>query len=94
MEFTTDLWWEVMNNSRSDDCLVTFEEFMEKIKDMNNDFSYQILRGEGLEITGCLWMTATMRKNIEIIWKLHLCRLHETRYQPNGYAIYGCYHAQ
>ena len=64
-KFTNDLWWEVMNNSRSTDCLVSFEEFMEKIREMNNDFSYQILRGQG-EVTGCLWMTATMRKNFEL----------------------------
>lgn len=66
-KFTKDLWWEVMNNNDSQESLVSFEEFMEAIQRSNKDFSYTILRNDDLtEVTGCLWMTSTMRKNFEL----------------------------
>ena len=64
----SDLWREVMNNydQRSDDCLVSFEDFMTYLKMKDKDFSFEILRNTKGEVTGCLWMTSTMRKNFEL----------------------------
>ena len=62
------LWREVMNdNNRSKkDTLVCFSDYMERLKVEDPDFTYEILSDNSGEITGCIWMTATMRKNFEL----------------------------
>ena len=64
----SSLWREVMNdNNRSKkDTLVCFSDYMERLKVEDPDFAYQILSDENGEVTGCLWMTSTMRKNFEL----------------------------
>ena len=67
-QVATETWREVMNNHNlsQQDVLVSFREYMELIKLKDKDFSYQILADDSGEITGCFWMTATMRKNFEL----------------------------
>ena len=62
------VWGEVMNDSckNKHDTLVTFEDYMASLHSRDKDFEYQILRDVNGEITGCLWMTSTMRKNFEL----------------------------
>ena len=63
----TFLWKEVMNdNNRSKmDTLVCFTDYMERLKSEDPEFAYQILTDDTGEVTGCLWMTSTMRQNFE-----------------------------
>ena len=41
-------------------------ECLELLTLKDNDFVYEILKDENDEITGCLWMTSTMRMNFEL----------------------------
>ena len=67
-QMSTSVWKEIMNNfSQNDsDTLVTFADYMETLKAKDKDFCYQILADSDGEITGCLWMTSTMRNNFEL----------------------------
>ena len=67
-KMSTSVWKEIMNNfSQNDsDTLVSFSSYMESLKAIDKDFCYQILADSDGEITGCLWMTSTMRHNFEL----------------------------
>lgn len=62
-------WRELISgDSYNEDVLTNLEEYMELLTLKDKDFVYEILRdqdGQG-EITGCLWMTSTMRMNFEL----------------------------
>ena len=61
------VWKEIMNDHNQDknDTLVCFTEFMKLMKLKDKEFAYQILADTEGEVTGCLWMTSTMRMNFE-----------------------------
>ena len=65
---TTTIWSEVMNNHNKSksDTLVCFSEYMELLKMKDKVFSYEILAYSAGDVTGCFWMTSTMRKNFEL----------------------------
>ena len=62
------VWKEVMNNHNQSksETLVSFTEYMEIMTLRDKDFAYQILADSEGEVTGCIWMTSTMRKNFEL----------------------------
>ena len=61
----SSVWREVMNNNYEDsrNCLNSFTEYMETMKLRDKDFEHEILTDTNGEITGCIWMTSTMRNN-------------------------------
>lgn len=61
-------WRELMsnNNGSDSDVFSTLKEYMEMLKMKDKDFIYDILYDTYGEITGCLWMTSTMRMNFEL----------------------------
>ena len=60
-------WREMITGGNSsDDVLMTLKEYMEILKLKDKDFVYEILYNECGQITGCLWMTSTMRMNFEL----------------------------
>ena len=60
-----DVWKEVLNNkSQDDDNLCTFVEMLHMMS-YRKGFSYRIFRDNYNQITGAVWMTATMRNNFE-----------------------------
>ena len=61
-------WRELMssNNDSEFDVFSTLEEYMEMLKMKDKDFIYEILYDGYGEMTGCLWMTSTMRMNFEL----------------------------
>ena len=50
----------------NDDVLISLQEYMEILTLKDSDFVYEILYDDNNEITGCLWMTSTMRMNFEM----------------------------
>ena len=54
------------NNGSDSDVFSTLKEYMEMLKMKDKDFIYDILYDTYGEITGCLWMTSTMRMNFEL----------------------------
>ena len=60
-------WREMINgDDTNDDALITLEEYMEMLRLKDKDFVYEVLKNEYGKITGCLWMTSTMRMNFEL----------------------------
>ena len=64
----SSVWREVMNNNYEDkrNCLNSFTEYMETMKLRDKEFQHQILADDNGEVTGCIWMTSTMRNNFEL----------------------------
>ena len=64
----SSVWREVMNNNYEDkrNCLNFFTEYMDTMKLRDKDFQFEILSDMNGEITGCIWMTSTMRNNFEL----------------------------
>ena len=63
-----EVWHEVLNNTGDDkdDLLVSFTEYMELLSSKDPEFVYEILEDTNGQITGCLWMTSTMRENFDL----------------------------
>ena len=61
-------WMELMcsNHNAESDVFSTMEDYMETLKLKDKDFVYEILRNPNGDITGCIWMTSTMRMNFEL----------------------------
>ena len=60
-------WREMISSgNKYDDVLITLREYMEVLKLKDKDFVYEILYDDYGEISGCLWMTSTMRMNFEL----------------------------
>ena len=63
-----ETWREVMNNNYQDkeDTLFSFTDYMENLRKLDPEFAFEILNDSEGEVTGCFWMTSTMRKNFEL----------------------------
>ena len=63
-----EVWHEVLNNTGDDkdDLLISFTEYMELLSAKDPEFVYEILEDTNGQITGCLWMTSTMRENFDL----------------------------
>ena len=63
-----EVWHEVMNNTGEDkdNLLISFTEYMELLSEKDPEFVYEILEDTNGQITGCLWMTSTMRENFDL----------------------------
>ena len=60
-------WREMISHDKnSDNVLTTLQEYLQLLTLKDKDFVYEILNDEMGEITGCLWMTSTMRMNFEL----------------------------
>ena len=60
-------WREMLTTEKNNqDVLANLHEYLELLTLKDNDFVYEILKDENDEITGCLWMTSTMRMNFEL----------------------------
>ena len=60
-----EVWKEVLNNkNQDDDSLCTFVEMLHMMS-FRKGFPYQIFRDNYNQVTGAVWMTATMRNNFE-----------------------------
>ena len=57
-----------MNNNyqNKEDTLFSFTDYMENLRKLDPEFAFEILNDSEGEVTGCFWMTSTMRKNFEL----------------------------
>jgi len=64
-ELGRDIWDELLNDSESEHCFLTFSEYMQALQDGNSSFDYQLLSDSNGRYTGCIWQTSTMKDNFD-----------------------------
>ena len=67
MKLATDLWLEVLRDSDDrSDAIISMRQYMELISKHANGFVYSFALDDKQNANGLVWMTATMRRNIEL----------------------------
>ncbi len=72
-----DGYYGIKRERGDNDHFLSFIEYMKPIKHHAKGFVYEFCRDSNSKIVGVAWMTATMRRNFELFWIIHLPGLHE-----------------